>query len=320
MDVLCLGEVLIDMIGQETGSLVNVESYRRFPGGAAANVAVGVAKLGHSSAFLGRVSTDPFGDFLAKTLQGWGVDTRGMVRDSSRQTSIAFVSMDANKVPSFSFYRDSSASKYLCPEDLDEALFASARFLYFSSISLANSPIRDANYEAVRLAQRHGCLIAFDPNIRLSVWGSKDAASREIHKMLSNISVLKLNDQELHLLFGEGNLDQVCANVLRNYPQLRLVAVTLGERGCCLMDAAGTFIEARAAPLPVIDTTGAGDSFTSALLFCWLRENGISGAASLESAGVYANSAAHITARRHGVIPALPGQEEIESFMKEHTK
>ncbi len=318
MDVLCLGELLIDMIGEESGSLADVQSFRRFPGGAAGNVAVGVAKLGLSSAFLGRVSRDPFGDYLVKTMEHWGVNTSGMVRDATHKTTVAFISIDENKVPSFLFYRDSSASTQFCPEDLDERHFLNARILYFSSISLAKSPIREAVYRAAGIAKEQGCLIAFDPNVRLSVWSSQDAARDEITGMINKIDILKMNANELRFLFGEGDLGMSCATLFRRYPQLKLMAVTLGEEGCFIMDSSSSSARVHATHVPVIDTTGAGDSFMSAMLFCWIRDNGISGASALEKLGIFCNSAAHVTACRQGVIPALPNKDEVDTFIRKH--
>lgn len=315
MHILCLGELVIDLIGQEGGTLDKVQTFRKYPGGAAANVAVGVVKLGLPAAFLGRVSRDAFGDYLGKTLEGWGVNTDGMVRDDTHKTTVAFVSKDENQVPSYLFYRDASASAQFSPEDLKERQFEGARILYSSSITLAKSPIREALYRAVDLAQGHGCLFAFDPNVRLSVWSSPEAAKHATLEMIERVSILKMNAEELRFLFGDGD-PASCAGLFRRYRELELVALTLGEEGCFLMDSSGASAHVRAVSLPVVDTTGSGDSFMSAMLYCWIRDNGISGASALKELGVFCNSAAHVTARRDGVIPALPNREEVEAFIR----
>ncbi len=318
MDVVCLGELMIDMIGEEIGDPVDVQTFRKYPGGAAGNVAVGVAKLGQTSGFLGRVSRDPFGDYLVRTVESYGVDSRGIVRDPSRNSTVAFISLDEKKIPSYLFYREASASTAYSPQDIRPEAFESARFLYFSSLSLAKSPIREANYEAVRLAKENHCLIAFDPNVRLHVWSSAEAARDEVHRMLENVDLLKVNDSELHFLFGEGAVDALCRQIFAGFPRLKLIAVTLGEQGSFLMDASRASAQVDALPLPVVDTGGAGDSYTSAMLVFWIRGGEVSGVDALRKLGVYANSAAHITARRKGVIPALPTQAEVDAFLREY--
>jgi len=316
MDVLCLGELLIDMIGEDTGSLKDMQSFRKYAGGAAGNVAVGVSKLGLKSSFLGRLSTDGFGDFLVQTMEDYGVCSDLITRDSEHKTTIAFVSLNEKKVPSYLFYRDASASSFYCPEDLRESAFRGAKALYFSSLSLAKRPIRDANYTAVKYAEENNLIVAFDPNIRLSVWQSPDAAKQEIFNMFPHTDILKLNDDEIRFLFGSDSLPELCRRIFEEYSKMQLIAITLGPDGTFLMDKRGEYCHVPAVDLPVIDTCGAGDTFMSAVLAFWIRNQGVSGEKALKQLGLYANAAAYITASRNGVIPSMPYQNEVEELLQ----
>lgn len=313
MSVYCLGELMLDMIGEEAGE-DGPAVFRRFAGGAAGNVAVGLSKLGVASAFLGRVSADSFGDFLLHTLKRYHVDTSRVVRDPHGLTTLAFLSHDQYKVPHYLFYRENSASVQLCLEDLHGLQFEPYDVLYFSSLSLAHEPIRTANFAAAKLANTVGALVAFDPNVRLGVWESPEAAKTQILKMMVHVDILKVNDEELSFLFGEGERIALCQHALRQFPRLRLIAVTLGADGADLADREGEYIHAPAAAVPVVDTCGAGDTFFAALLKRYMATGGLRGNA-LYKAAAYANAAAHITSLQKGVITAMPTEDDILRFL-----
>src|SRR5688572_16764288 len=119
MSVICFGELLIDFVASETGVTVGEASgFVKAPGGAPANVAVGVARLGHPSAFLGQVGDDPFGHFLEGVLRADKVDTRGLRFSPEARTALAFVSLQADGERSFVFYRHPSADMLMRPEDV----------------------------------------------------------------------------------------------------------------------------------------------------------------------------------------------------------
>lgn len=316
MDVICLGELLIDMIGNEQGSLSNVSSFSKYPGGAAANVAVGTSKLDISTSFIGRISKDPFGDFLINTLNKYNVKTKNVVRDSKRKTTIAFIALDEEKKPNYLIYNDFSASNNFSVDDLKISIFEQAKILYFSSISLANSPIREANYEAVRMAHEYDCFIAFDPNIRLSVWPSEECAKSEILKMVSNVEILKLNDDEFRFLFQARPTRTNLKLVFKNFPKLRLIAVTLGKEGCIILNDDNKYVKCKSESRNIIDTTGSGDAFMSAMIAFVIKNNRLISGLDLELLGHYANTAALLTAQHPGAIPALPYHSDIEKYLK----
>lgn len=316
MDVVCIGELLVDIIGQEEGSLSDVQTFKRYAGGAAGNVAAGTSKLGLKSGFIGKVGNDPFGEFLIKTLNNYKVDTTQICRDDNRKTGLAFVSLDERKVPDYLFYRDPSASMFLSPEDIKDEYIRNAKIIYFSSISLVNEPFRSATYKAIKLAQEYDLLVSFDPNIRLSLWNSQEEARNEILNAMRSTDILKINTEELSFLFGQGDREELCKKLIRECPSLKLVTLTLGSEGALIMDSIGNSVHVNAVPVKVKDTTGAGDTFISAILSFILKSGSIYNQATLYKLGQYANAAAALAVTKQGVIPAMPTQDELEEFLK----
>lgn len=324
-EVVCLGELLVDLFGVEARDLAAVETFKRYPGGAAGNVAVGVARLGCSSGVVTKVGTDFFGDFLLQTMVEHHVDTSAVSRDPKRRTGLAFVSLNENRVPSFTFYRHPSASMYLKPSDLDRDYLAGCEVLYSSSMSLVNRPFRDACYAATRTVRRLGGLIAFDVNLRQSLWRSKEEARQEITRFLRMVDILKIDMQELEFLTRNGeNLESRRRALFRSYPNLKILAITRGHEGSLLASSPETFAEIPAFRLPddeIVDTTGAGDAFMAALLTRVVRDRK-SGSDSfhavdgLKSYGRYASAAAAHAIRIAGVIPALPSETDISAIIQ----
>src|SRR5262249_33912618 len=145
-------------------------------GGAPANVAVGLARLGVAAAFAGKVGDDPFGHFLRNTFAGAGVDTRRMLLSNEARTGLAFVSLMANGERDFMFYRNPSADMLLRWDELPESLFAAARIFHHGSITLIAEPSRTATVVAAAHAREAGCLVSYDVNLRLPLWESEAAA------------------------------------------------------------------------------------------------------------------------------------------------
>jgi fructokinase len=175
VDVVTLGELLIDFVSTESGvSLVEAPVFQKAPGGAPANVAVGVARLGARSGFIGKVGDDDFGHFLAQTLAQNGVDTSALRFSHQARTMLAFVSLRADGERDFMFYRHPSADMLLRPDEIDRAYVGAARIFHYGSISLISEPSRSATLAAVETAVERGVLVSYDPNLRLNLWSSRE--------------------------------------------------------------------------------------------------------------------------------------------------
>ena len=139
--------------------------------------------------------------------------------------------------------------------------------------------------------------------------------------MLNYVHICKMNDEELAFLFGEGKLEDKCRAILEEYPRMELIAITLGGDGAFLMNRLGQWARVAALDNEVVDTVGAGDSFFATLIcqsiasgFCMNSED------QLRTALEYANSAALLTAKRPGAIPAMPFIDEVEEKRKEYLR
>ena len=315
--VACLGEALIDFVADEAGcDLIDCPGFRKAAGGAVANVSVGLARLGVSTAFLGKVGDDAFGRFLERTLRQAGVDTRGMVFDQKHRTGLAFVSLTAEGERDFAFFRNPSADMLHCAEEVPDSLLLGARVFHFGSITLIQEPSRTATLDALARAKDQGAIISFDPNLRPPLWPNLAEAREQILEALPSADVVKVSEEEAEFLFGPGNL-AVQASRLHDQGAL-LVAITQGAGGSYL-SALDRHAEIAPYKVEAVDTTGAGDAFVAALLKGVLNENLLDAGAHLPELGRYANAAGALACLKKGAIPALPTSDELATFIQERS-
>lgn len=325
MDIVTLGELLIDMFPAEIGvRLAEVTAFNPKPGGAPANVAVAARRLGRRTAFIGKVGDDLFGELLRRTLDDEGVDTRNLQVDAEARTTMAIIAKPDENSAEFVFYRNPGADQRLRADELDRDLLASARAFHFGSLSLTDEPAAGATRTAVDIVREAGGLVSYDVNYRPSLWKSPEAALAAARAMLPHVDLLKVNEGELALLAGveavdpqdRAGLESAARTVLDAGP--RLVICTFGKDGSYFQTAAGgDFVP----PFPVetVDAVGSGDSFISGLLTRLTAADSFDAALdhdSLRDAVRFANACGALTATRQGVIPALPTLAEVEAFLE----
>ncbi|MFQ6132789.1 MAG: PfkB family carbohydrate kinase [Armatimonadota bacterium] len=315
-DVICLGEALIDFVSLESGvDLIQAPGFMKAPGGAPANVACGVAKLGVSSAFIGKVGDDPFGRFLERTFAGAGVDTSRMVFAEEARTGLAFVSLTSEGDRDFAFWRNPSADMLLNPHEIDEAFIAAGKVFHFGSITRIVEPSRSATLRAIEVARQNGLLISYDPNLRESLWDSLEHAKQEMIAGLENCDLLKVSEEELALITGERDIPPAAAQLVEQ--GIALVSVTRGPQGCYYANANGAgWVEGH--EVSVADTTGCGDGFVAGMIVKALASASPPGELNedeLRDTFVYANAVGALTATQKGAIPALPTPERVEQFL-----
>lgn len=318
-DVMCLGELLIDFVPIVTGcDLASAETFKKAAGGAPANVAVGLSRFGVASGFMGRIGDDGFGRFLVQTLVEAGVDTRALLPTDAAPTALAFVSLRADGEREFLFYRSPSADMLFSPEDVNEAALAQAKMLHFGSIGLISDPSRSGTLHAVETARRLGLRIAYDPNLRLRLWPSAEAARAGMRLGLSHAEIVKIGEEEIHFLTGLH--DPIAGARSLWHDRLRLMAVTRGAEGCLWLTpeaegaVPGLAVEA-------VDTTGAGDAFMAGLLAGLLElGDGPLGAAALDRICLFANAAGAVTTTARGAIPSLPDRATVFAALAAHDR
>ena len=316
MDIICFGELLVDLFPAEIGRpLAQVSAFRPVPGGAPANVAVAAARLGARSGFIGKVGDDAFGRHLQQVLIAEGVDVRGLRLDAQARTTLAFIAQPDVNSYEILFYRNPGADMLLRPEELDRGLLAGTRAFHFGSISLIAEPSRSATLEALRLARQARALISFDVNYRPALWPDAQSAREAILAASPEVDALKVNEAEMALLTGEQDLAQGSAALLGLGPAL--VVVTLGPRGSYFRCAEGAG-HVPAFAVETVDATGCGDAFVAGLLTAlltdgdWRARLTVDG---LRQALRYANAVGALTALTQGVIPALPTAEAVRRFL-----
>lgn len=268
--VVAIGELLIDFVPQQKGcALDEVTHFERVAGGAPANVAAAVARLGGNAAMISQVGEDAFGTHILKVLCANGVDTSYVFRTGRANTGLAFVSLDAAGNREFSFFRNPSADLFLEEGQIAPDMFTECAALHFCSVDLVDWPVRAAHRRAVALAKQAGALISFDPNVRLPLWSSPADCQAAIREFLPSADLVKLSDDEVE--FVTGCTDERAAAEKLFGMGCRLLIVTRGAAGSAAYTPhAEGFAET--IRVPVTDTTGAGDSFIGSFLYQLTRD------------------------------------------------
>ena len=313
-DGAALGEILVDfaMTGAGADGFPILEAH---PGGAPGNFLAAMSRCGRKTAMLAKVGEDRFGALLCKTLEEAGIETRGVVRDPSVFTTLAFVTLDEGGDRSFSFARKPGADTRLSFEELDLSLIDGARLFHFGTLSLTDEPARSATVRAVAYARERGKLITFDPNLRKPLWPSEEAAREQMLWGLHQADVVKLSDEEADFLWGctpeEG------ADILLKDFGVKLAMVTMGAKGCYLKNALASCYAQGPAVRPV-DTTGAGDIFGGCAVSRLLEldkapEDLIQ--ADLLYIARFAATAASLSTEKPGGIPSIPDRDAVLSYL-----
>ena len=197
-DVTALGELLVDFTESGVSGRGNL-LFEANPGGAPCNFLAMLAKLGRRTAFIGKVGDDVFGRMLCERAAGAGIDVSGVIYDAEVPTTLAVVHNTPDGDREFAFYRNPGADLTLRAEEVDMAKIASSRVFHFGTLSAASEPARSATYAAVEQAKRSGCVISFDPNLRLNLWPDAESAREQIAYGLSQCDVLKISNDEIEM-------------------------------------------------------------------------------------------------------------------------
>ncbi|CAK7340038.1 unnamed protein product [Dovyalis caffra] len=314
--VVSFGEMLIDFVPDVAGvSLAESSGFIKAPGGAPANVACAITKLGGKSAFIGKVGDDEFGHMLVGILKKNGVNSEGVCYDEHARTALAFVTLKKNGEREFMFYRNPSADMLLKESELKMDLIKQAKVFHYGSISLISEPCRSAHLAAMKAARAAGVLLSYDPNVRLPLWPSADAARDGIKSIWNEADFIKVSDDEVAFLTQK---DPEKEDVVLSlwHDRLKLLIVTDGEKGCRY------FTKSFKGKVPgfsvkTVDTTGAGDAFVGSLLVSVAKDTSIfDDEKKLREALTFANACGAICTTQKGAIPALPSSSDALALVK----
>jgi len=275
--VWVLGDAVIDLLPEEEGRLLQC------PGGAPANVAVGIARLGGNSAFIGCVGDDPFGTFLQQTLRAEGVDAQ---------------------------YMYPAADLFLTPDRLP--VFQAHQGLHLCSIALSAEPSRSAALQAMQAVKQAGGWVSFDPNLRSDLWSDANEMNALLAQAFALADIIKLSEDELFTLTGCREVEPGIKQFTADY-QPALLLVTRGSEGVTVWQSQ----RQQHYPAPhvsVVDTTGAGDAFVAGLLAALAREANPLAPQQLEKAIQQAQHSGAAATTAKGAMTALPYADELLRF------
>lgn len=313
-DVTALGELLIDFTENGISTQGN-GMFEANPGGAPCNVLAMLQKLGHKTAFIGKVGDDIFGHRLSAVLKETGIDTTNLLTDKQVRTTLAFVETKEDGDRDFSFYRNPGADMMLSKEEIKEEILTDTQIFHFGTVSMTQEPVRSATRWAACKAKEMGAIISFDPNLREPLWDSLEEAKEQVHFGLSVCDVLKISDNEIVWLTGKTDYTEGIREIQKTY-QIPLILLSMGKEGSRAyygeqMAEAAPFLQET-----TIETTGAGDTFGGCCLH-YLLKYGLYELTEkqLQEMLTFANAAASIITTRKGALRVMPEIGEIERLI-----
>ena len=311
-DVVAIGESLIDVIVKYDGCALTMEGN---PGGAPLNVLAAGAKLGLDAAFIGKISTDAFGECLLDTIKRSGVSEEGAVITSSEPTTLAIVTLDPVGDRNFSFYRNGTADVMLESGELNLDLIGRCRVFHFGSVSMTAEPSRSATLAAAKYAGERGATVSYDPNLRERLWKDLSEAKDVILEGMGLADVAKVSEEELSFLTGTEDLEAGAVGLCRRYG-LKILTVTMGAEGAAVTEG-DKLVWRPTYTVSTVDTTGAGDTFWGAFLYCLIKGGKAPerySSEELEKFLDFANAAGSLCTTKKGAIPAMPDLKQVKEL------
>ncbi|HIU74961.1 MAG TPA: carbohydrate kinase [Candidatus Pelethocola excrementipullorum] len=314
-DVTALGELLIDFTENGTSGQGN-PMFEANPGGAPCNVLAMLTKLGHKTAFVGKVGNDFFGKQLKDTLEEVGINSDYLKMDDEIHTTLALVHTYPDGDRDFSFYRNPGADMMLTKEEVPEELIRSSKILHYGTLSMTHEGVREATKKAIRIAEESGAILSLDPNLRPPLWNSLEDAKEQVLYGLNHCQILKISDNEIQWLTGEEDFT-AGVNWIRSRYDIKLILVSMGKAGSRayyedLMVEVAPFLQEN-----TIETTGAGDTFGGCILH-YVAEHGLEGLTeeNLTEMLTFANGAASLITTKKGALRVMPSKEEVEALIQ----
>lgn len=314
-DVTALGELLIDFTENGISGQGN-PMFEANPGGAPCNVLAMLTKLGHKTAFIGKVGNDFFGKQLKATLDELGINADYLMMDDKIHTTLALVHTYPDGDRDFSFYRNPGADMMLTKEEVPETLIRDSRIFHYGTLSMTDEGVRAATKKAIRIAEESGAIISLDPNLRPPLWNTLEEAKEQVLYGLAHCQILKISDNEIQWLTGEEDFT-AGVNWIRSRFDIKLILVSMGREGSRAyygdkMVEAAPFLQEK-----TIETTGAGDTFGGCILH-YVAEHGLDDLTEeqLRDMLIFANSAASLITTKKGALRVMPEEKEIEALIK----
>ena len=300
--VWVLGDAVVDLLPESDGRLLPC------PGGAPANVAVGIARLGGTSGFIGRVGDDPFGALMQRTLLTEGVDITYLKQDEWHRTSAVLVDLNDQGERSFTFMVRPSADLFL--ETTDLPCWRHGEWLHLCSIALSAEPSRTSAFTAMTAIRHAGGFVSFDPNIREDLWQDEHLLRLCLRQALQLADVVKLSEEEWRLISGKTQNDREICALAKEY-EIAMLLVTKGAEGVVVCYR-GQVHHFAGMSVNCVDSTGAGDAFVAGLL-TGLSSTGLStDEREMRRIIDLAQRCGALAVTAKGAMTALPCRQELE--------
>lgn len=325
LDIVSIGRSSVDLYGHQIGSrLEDIGSFAKSVGGCPANIAIGTARLGLKSALITRVGAEQMGRFIKEQLVREGVEVSGVRTDPDRLTALVILAVEDEGVSPMIFYRADCADMALAPDDVDEALIASARAIVVTGTHFSRADSDAAQRKAIRLAKAHGGRVVFDIDYRPNLWGlaghaegferyvKSDRVSARLKSVLPECDLIVGTEEEIMIASGADNVPDALG-AIRSLSGATIV-LKRGAMGCIVYDGpipadleAGTV--GKGFPIEVFNVLGAGDAFMSGLLAGWLRDQ------PLGVCATWANACGAFAVSRLLCSPEYPSRVELDYFL-----
>ena len=326
--ILNLGEALIDVI-PTTKVRLEENCYAPHPGGAIANVAVAIARLGGAARFVGGMSEDEFGKLLTQVLADNDVDTQYVEVIKGAATAVALVTLDGDGQRHFTFFRQRTADVQLRAEYLNWNAWQDVAVCHVGGVLLSVEPARSATFAAMEHTRQVGSIVSFDVNIRPMLWESRVEIRDMVAEAIARADIVKLSADEAEFVGDvsslatesteKGRMYRLGEALLERGP--RLVIITSGAQGALLLTDKQR-VEVPPLPVRAVDTTGAGDAFIGAVLYKLVQQGcdvpsdlAVLSEQSLRDLGGFANLVAGLSVTRYGGISSFPFMQEVKDFV-----
>ena len=314
--VICFGEALIDFLNtsEQADGCLSLKNYRQYPGGAPANAAVAVAKLGGQAYFSGQVGDDIFGHFLEQALLKYNVNISYLYKHPTASTALAFVTLDEDGDRSFSFYRQQTADMLFDHTQINADWFEHPVIFHFCSNTLTEPTIANTTKLAVKMAKENNALVSFDVNLRHNLWQKGSAEPSIVNELIYQSDIIKFSKEEFDFL-AKAQPEKYVATCFNS--GISLIVITNGEHDIEFITHQGTGKFA-VPKVEALDTTAGGDAFSGALLMAFSHlskpESAFDSFTTLEAMIRFASFCGAHAVTKQGAFPALPTFKDVEQY------
>lgn len=273
IDIICIGEVLIDFIGHEINTSINrTKDYHRFLGGSPTNVAVNASRLGLKSVLVASCGQDGLGDYVVRKLKSNNVDTSSIRKSETAPTSVIFVSK-SSETPDFIPYRQADCEIF--ESQLSDEIISDAKIFHTTCFALSKNPARQTILNRARKAKELGLKLSIDINFSERIWPDREEAKQVLKEYLANDPLVKLSEDDCYRLFAEVKSEDYIFDYFHNLGA-STICLTKGKNGVALSDVNEGLLFQKAMKIDDIkDTTGAGDAFWTGFLFAQIENKSL---------------------------------------------